>query len=63
MEDRQVQETTKDKLLMICIISDLISKAVVVLLTDKREALFFILHYFKAYPTLQNMGLYFGAVV
>ena len=31
-----------------------------VLLTDKREALFFILHYFKAYPTLQNMGLYFG---
>ena len=29
-------------------------------LTDKREALFFILHYFKAYPTLQNMGLYFG---
>lgn len=31
-----------------------------VLLTDKREALFFILHYLKAYPTLQNMGLYFG---
>ncbi len=30
------------------------------LLTDKREALFFILHYLKAYPTLQNMGLYFG---
>ena len=30
------------------------------LLTDKREALFFILHYYKAYPTLQNMGLYFG---
>lgn len=29
-------------------------------LTDKREALFFILHYYKAYPTLQNMGLYFG---
>jgi hypothetical protein len=29
-------------------------------LTDKREALFFILHYLKAYPTLQNMGLYFG---
>lgn len=29
-------------------------------LTDKREALFFILHYFKAYPTLQNLGLYFG---
>lgn len=31
-----------------------------VLLTDKREALFFVLHYLKAYPTLQNMGLYFG---
>lgn len=31
-----------------------------VLLSDKREALFFILHYLKAYPTLQNMGLYFG---
>lgn len=29
-------------------------------LTDKREALFFILHYFKAYPTIQNLGLYFG---
>lgn len=29
-------------------------------LTDKREALFFILHYLKAYPTLENMGLYFG---
>ena len=29
-------------------------------LTDKREALFFILHYFKAYPTLQNLGIYFG---
>lgn len=29
-------------------------------LTDKREALFFILHYFKAYPTLHNLGLYFG---
>lgn len=29
-------------------------------LTDKREALFFILHYYKAYPTLQNIGLYFG---
>lgn len=29
-------------------------------LSDKREALFFILHYFKAYPTLQNMGVYFG---
>ena len=31
-----------------------------VLLADQREALFFILHYLKAYPTLQNMGLYFG---
>ena len=29
-------------------------------LTDKREALFFILHYLKAYPTLLNMSLYFG---
>ena len=29
-------------------------------LTDKKEALFFILHYYKAYPTLQNVGLYFG---
>lgn len=29
-------------------------------LTDRREALFFILHYYKAYPTLQNLGLYFG---
>lgn len=29
-------------------------------LTDKREALFFILHYLKAYPTLQNLALYFG---
>lgn len=29
-------------------------------LTDKREALFFVLHYHKAYPTLQNMGMYFG---
>ena len=29
-------------------------------LTDKREALFFILHYYKAYPTLQNIGMYFG---
>ena len=29
-------------------------------LTDKREALFFILHYYKSYPTLQNLGLYFG---
>lgn len=29
-------------------------------LSDKKEALFFILHYYKSYPTLQNMGLYFG---
>lgn len=29
-------------------------------LTDKKEALFFILHYYKAYPTLQNLGIYFG---
>jgi hypothetical protein len=29
-------------------------------LADKREALFFVLHYLKAYPTLENMGLYFG---
>lgn len=29
-------------------------------LTNKKEALFFILHYYKAYPTLQNLGLYFG---
>ncbi|MGI4737500.1 MAG: helix-turn-helix domain-containing protein [Janthinobacterium lividum] len=28
--------------------------------TNKREALFFILHYYKAYPTLQNLGIYFG---
>lgn len=28
-------------------------------LTDKREALFFILYY-KTYPTLQNLGLCFG---
>ncbi len=30
------------------------------ILTDKKEALFFILHYYKAYPTLQNSGMYFG---
>lgn len=29
-------------------------------LTNKKEALFFILHYLKAYPTLVNMGIYFG---
>ena len=29
-------------------------------LTDKKEALFFILHYYKTYPTLQNIGMYFG---
>lgn len=28
-------------------------------LTDKAEALFFVLHYLKSYPTLENMGLYF----
>lgn len=30
------------------------------LFQDKAEALFFLLHYLKAYPTLENMGLYFG---
>ncbi|MGI4832712.1 MAG: transposase family protein [Janthinobacterium lividum] len=29
-------------------------------MTDKKEALFFILHYYKAYPTLQKLGMYFG---
>lgn len=29
-------------------------------LSDPREALFFILHYYKSYPILQNLGLYFG---
>ena len=29
-------------------------------LTNKKEALFFILHYYKSYPTLQNLGMYFG---
>lgn len=29
-------------------------------LTHKREALLFILPYYKSYPTLQNLGLYFG---
>ena len=29
-------------------------------LTDKKEALFFILHYLKATPTYENLGLYFG---
>lgn len=29
-------------------------------LTDKREALFFVLYAYKAYPTLQNLGLCFG---
>ncbi|MCU0353605.1 MAG: transposase family protein [Cytophagales bacterium] len=28
--------------------------------TDKREALFFVLHYHKAYPSLENLALYFG---
>ncbi len=36
------------------------AKQVQPILTDKKEALFFILHYLKAYPTLQNMGTYFG---
>jgi hypothetical protein len=36
------------------------SKKTLPLLTDKREALFFILHYYKSYPTLQNLALYFG---
>lgn len=36
------------------------AKQVQPVLTDKREALFFVLHYHKAYPTLQNMGMYFG---
>ena len=34
--------------------------APVPVLTDKQEALFFILHYLKAYPTLHNMAIYFG---
>ena len=29
-------------------------------LTDKREAFFFVLYYYKTYPTLQNLGLSFG---
>ena len=29
-------------------------------LTDKREALFFILYYLKAAPTYEKLGLYFG---
>ncbi len=29
-------------------------------LTDKREALFFVLHYLKAAPTYENLGSYFG---
>lgn len=29
-------------------------------LTDKREALFFVLHYLKSAPTYENLGLYFG---
>jgi len=36
------------------------AKQVQPVLTDKKEALFFILHYHKAYPTLQNLGMYFG---
>lgn len=29
-------------------------------LTDKKEALFFVLHALKASPTYENLGLYFG---
>jgi hypothetical protein len=29
-------------------------------LADGREALFFVLHHLKAYPTMLNMSLYFG---
>jgi hypothetical protein len=29
-------------------------------LTDKKEALFFVLHYLKASPNYENLGLYFG---
>ena len=29
-------------------------------LTDKKEALFFVLHYLKTNPTYENLGLYFG---
>ncbi len=29
-------------------------------LTNSKEALFFVLHYLKAYPTLENMALYFN---
>ena len=29
-------------------------------LSDGKEALFFLLHYLKSYPTLLNMSLYFG---
>jgi hypothetical protein len=32
-------------------------------LTNKSEALFFVLHYLKAYPTLENMALYFDIEV
>jgi hypothetical protein len=39
---------------------NLYSKHNTPVLTDKREALFFILHYYKSYPTLQNLALYFG---
>ena len=38
----------------------LYEKQIAPVLTDKKEALFFILHYYKAYPTLQNLGMYFG---
>jgi len=29
-------------------------------LIDKQEALFFVLHYLKVYPSLENISLYFG---
>jgi hypothetical protein len=38
----------------------LYAKQVAPVLTNKKEALFFILHYYKSYPTLQNVGMYFG---
>ncbi|WP_250631768.1 transposase family protein [Rhodoflexus caldus] len=28
--------------------------------TNPKEALFFVLHYLKSYPTLENMALYFN---
>jgi len=40
--------------------SDLSGNQNAPVLSDRREALFFILHYYKAYPSLENMALYFG---